>query len=280
MEASRMVVPNKGLTHAGVFHADDVFATALLRILNPSIEVVRDYVVPEDFDGIVYDIGGSEFDHHQSGARVRANGVPFASFGLLWERYGSQLLCEEDATIFDEKFVQPIDLSDNTQSVCELSLCVADFNPLQEANKNDFDCAFWQAVSWAQGILERRLNSVQAARETRDSILAAMSNGDGKVLVLEHYAPWKSVVVGSSYKYVIYPSTRGGYNVQCVPDNVRGGSPVLPLPREWRGLPKNELCEITGVADALFCHPSGYLASANSCSGAKKLAYASLCWRR
>ena len=52
-----MKIPANGFTHAGKFHADDVFATALLQILRPDIKVTRGFVVPDDFDGIVYDIG-------------------------------------------------------------------------------------------------------------------------------------------------------------------------------------------------------------------------------
>ena len=44
-------------THGGKFHADDVFSTALLQILRPDIQVTRGFVVPDDFDGIVYEIG-------------------------------------------------------------------------------------------------------------------------------------------------------------------------------------------------------------------------------
>lgn len=48
-----MKVPARGFTHGGKFHADDVFATALLRILRPDFEVQRGFEVPDDFDGIV-----------------------------------------------------------------------------------------------------------------------------------------------------------------------------------------------------------------------------------
>ena len=34
------------LTHAGKFHADDVFAAALLHILKPGVEIRRVYQVP------------------------------------------------------------------------------------------------------------------------------------------------------------------------------------------------------------------------------------------
>ena len=52
-----MKIPAKGFTHGGKFHADDVFATALLMIVRPDIKVTRGFVVPDGFDGIVYDVG-------------------------------------------------------------------------------------------------------------------------------------------------------------------------------------------------------------------------------
>ena len=66
-----MKIPANGFTHAGKFHADDVFATALLQILRPDIKITRGFVVPDDFDGIVYDIGFGMFDHHQEPRETR-----------------------------------------------------------------------------------------------------------------------------------------------------------------------------------------------------------------
>mgnify|MGYP001514381419 CR=1 FL=1 len=79
-----MKIPANGFTHAGKFHADDVFATALLQILRPDIKITRGFVVPDDFDGIVYDVGFGMFDHHQEPRECRPNGVPYAALGLLW----------------------------------------------------------------------------------------------------------------------------------------------------------------------------------------------------
>ena len=42
-----MKIPANGFTHAGKFHADDVFATALLQILRPDIKITRGFVVPD-----------------------------------------------------------------------------------------------------------------------------------------------------------------------------------------------------------------------------------------
>lgn len=70
--------------------------------------------VPENFDGLVFDIGRGAYDHHQKDSRIRENGVPYAAFGLLWEALGAEILGKELAASFDEAFVQPLDNNDNT----------------------------------------------------------------------------------------------------------------------------------------------------------------------
>ena len=47
----------KAFTHGGKFHADDIFSSALLLYLNPEIQITRGNQVPEEYDGIVFDIG-------------------------------------------------------------------------------------------------------------------------------------------------------------------------------------------------------------------------------
>ena len=78
-------------THSGKFHADDVFSSALLLYLNPEITILRGNKVPEDFDGIIFDIGRGRYDHHQKDSRIRENGIPYAAFGLLWEELGTEI---------------------------------------------------------------------------------------------------------------------------------------------------------------------------------------------
>ena len=69
-------------THSGKFHADDVFSAALLLYLNPEITITRGSRVPEDFDGIVFDIGRGRYDHHQKDSRVRENGIAMPHLGF------------------------------------------------------------------------------------------------------------------------------------------------------------------------------------------------------
>lgn len=111
--------------------------------------------MPDDFDGIVFDIGRGAYDHHQRDSRVRENGVPYAAFGLLWEAVGAEILGEELAEEFDEAFVQPLDHNDNTGEKNELATLIGNFNPTWDAQGGN-DEAFFQAVSVAGLILENK----------------------------------------------------------------------------------------------------------------------------
>lgn len=268
-------VPDKAFTHGGVFHADDVFGAALLRLVNPDVEIVRGSVAPHDFDGIVFDIGGGPYDHHRNG-RVRDNGVPYAAFGLLWERFGTLLLCADDAVTFDRQFVQPIDLADNGGEACLLSQLVSDFNPAPPSEAHCYDAAFENAVAWATGVLTRRFEAMRHARDKRGYVQERMDACDGSVLVLNRLAPWKDVVVGSTYVYVVFPSVRGGYNVQAVPVETASREAVMPFPEAWRGLSAEELSRLTGIGDLIFCHASGFLCATGTLEGAIRAARLSI----
>ena len=129
-------------THGGKFHADDVFSYALLRMIHPGLLVRRGNEVPQDFTGIVFDIGGGAFDHHGNDEKKRENGVPYAAFGLLWQQLGTAVLGDEkQAEKFDFRFVQPLDQNDNTGEPDEIASLIADFNPVWDADE-DTDAAF------------------------------------------------------------------------------------------------------------------------------------------
>ena len=120
--------------------------------------------MPDDFTGIVFDIGRGEFDHHQKDSRIRENGVPYAAFGLLWEAVGADILGEELAVKFDESFVQPLDNNDNTGEKNELATLIGNFNPSWDYEGGS-DEAFFQAVSVAGMILENKFERYRAMRE-------------------------------------------------------------------------------------------------------------------
>ncbi len=265
-------IPSKAFTHSGIFHADDVFGAALLRLLNPNLELTRGTAVPEGYDGIAFDIGDGRYDHHGKQKKVRSNGKPYAAFGLLWRDFGTHLLDEEDAAALEHELVEPIDIADNGGTPCLLTRLVSDFNPYLPATTEDFDAAFEDATTWALGILSRRIDSMRRVRESRDEVRECMAACDGRVLVLTRYVPWKPFVIGSGYLYVISESPRGGYNVLCVPKSIDSRESVLPFPHAWRGQPAEVLHTITGICGFTFCHVAGFLCAAETLEAAKQIA--------
>lgn len=245
------------LTHGGRFHADDVFSAALLQMICPDIAVRRVFRVPDSYEGLVFDIGCGAFDHHQAGAPVRENGVPYAAFGLLWREVGTELLGEDDAAKFDEHFVQPLDLDDNTGCGHPLANVIADFNPLWDEETQQDDC-FWEAVALAKTILEKRFRNIRGIGRARQLVENALQDMTDGIVILPRFAPWKAVLIDSPAEFVVYPSQRGGFSAQVVP--VPGGMEAkVPFPMEWAGKDEAELPPISGIPTLRFCHAGRFL---------------------
>ena len=216
-----MKIPANGFTHAGKFHADDVFATALLQIVRPDIRITRGFVVPDDFDGIVYDIGFGMFDHHQEPRETRPNGVPYAAFGLLWRVLGPGLVGERQARLIDENFIQPLDLNDNTGEQNSLCDAIGFFNPVWDS-KEDQDTCFFKAVAVAKQILEHQLDSANAVNRADEKVQQAYKKfpRDG-IVVLPCYLPWKkrSVPDGCAVRGLPQPARRVERSVRDRPQD-------------------------------------------------------------
>lgn len=256
-------------THSGKFHADDVFSAALLLYLNPEIMITRGNRVPEDFDGIVFDIGRGQYDHHQKDSRIRENGIPYAAFGLLWEELGADILGEELAQKFDESFVQPLDNNDNTGEKNELATLIGNFNPTWDAEGSN-DEAFFQAVSVAGMILENkfeRFRGNERADKRVEEIYAHHEQAvhdrekrrdDARILILPEFVPCQKFLSETEIAFVIFPSNRGGYCIQPQKKEYSMNY-KCSFPSSWLGLEGEELSLVTGLKSAAFCHKGGFL---------------------
>lgn len=267
--------PNaKAFTHSGKFHADDVFSSALLLYLNPQITITRGNRVPEEYDGIIFDIGRGRYDHHQRDSRVRENGVPYAAFGLLWEELGGEILGGTLAQRFDEEFVQPLDNNDNTGEKNELATLIGNFNPVwdeteaadgvtEEERDRGLSVGFLRAVQVAGMVLENKFARYRAdarADEKINQVLAMQETqgGDARILVLPEFVPCQKRLKETDIAFVIFPSNRGGYCIQPQkkPDSMNY---KCSFPKQWLGLENEELQKATGLASAGFCHKGGFL---------------------
>ena len=102
-------------THSGKFHADDVMATAMLRLLLGDIKVVRtrDEEVLKKLD-FVYDISLGEFDHHQLDKEIRENNIPYAASGLVWREFGSRVIQKFNSEFNEDDIISIFDYIDRT----------------------------------------------------------------------------------------------------------------------------------------------------------------------
>jgi uncharacterized UPF0160 family protein len=279
-------------THDGSFHADEVFALAALSLLGP-VDVVRSRD-PEVLAGaeLRVDVGfrddaaTGDFDHHQRGFdRVRANGVRYASFGLVWDAYGARV-CGGDqavADVVDATLVQGVDANDVGQQLTSpliegvqsltVNGIVGGFN-LAWDETGDERPRFDAAVALARGILEREIASAAAGLRARRIVEEAIASAtDPRLVELPVNGPWKQVLVPAAPEalYVIYPK-RQGFGLEAVPRELGSFDNRRDLPEAWAGLEGADLVAATGVADALFCHAKRFLVVARTHDAITQLA--------
>jgi len=277
------------VTHNGNFHADDVFSIAAIKCIFPSFTLIRtrDHELINKAD-IVIDVGGEydadtgRFDHHQrGGAGERENGIPYSSFGLIWQKYGLEI-CQgnqEVATSVDTGLVSVIDAIDcghveGVSTGVSLSHTISMFNPTWQEDSH-FDECFDEAVDFAARVLARFIASASGGISAKSIVAKAIENAeDPRVIVLEKYTPWKRTVhaLSDDALYMVYPSSSGQWRIQTVPAELGSFEDRKPLPKAWAGLSDDALKDVTGLCDAMFCHNGLFIAGAESFESTMKMA--------
>lgn len=285
------------VTHNGSFHADEVFATAAIKMmLGPDfeLEVIRsrepedwakgDYVV--DVGG-VYDSSKQRFDHHQEGgAGGRADGIDYSSLGLVWKEYG-EILCgnKEAADIIDKYFVRAIDANDNgiqisvpnfpDLEVYSINSVIAEFHPGIGEHGVTYNEAFMKALDFSSFLLERIIIHARGQVEGRKIIREMVSKQKGQQVVeIDHNYPWEEVLVTEfpDVLYVIYHDADEKWRLKAVRQSLGLFACRKPLPEAWGGKTDKDLQDVTGVEDALFCHRKLFTCGAGSKEGVLELA--------
>ncbi len=281
-------------THPGGFHADDVFAVATLQLAHPGeTEVVRTRdAARQQAADVRVDVGGTsdpttgDFDHHQrGGAGERANGIRYASFGLVWAHHGEALAGSAGATAaIDARLVAGVDANDTGQTIAEslvgdiramtISGVIAAMNPVWDAAPGQEDERFAEAVALATLILRRELDGAAAFARAHELVHAAIARADDpRIVELDRNMPWRDAVVTTAPEalLVAYPKS-DGWALQAVPKELGAFANRRNLPAAWAGLEGEALAEVTGVPDAIFAHTAGFYASARSREGVLALA--------
>jgi uncharacterized UPF0160 family protein len=282
-------------THSGLFHADDALAVAIVQNYLPieGISIIsRVRELPGTFNSscdIAVDVGGCYdpkrqiFDHHFKGGSDDG----FAAAGKVWQTVELPQALKDRVylTLIGAIDRADIGISDWSPVKDEwrhlsASALISSMNPpFGSSEEQQRDC-FYVVVKTMSLVL---LNAVEQAKTWLEmSEVVKTSEKINQVLILTKGGPWQEHVFSQELDgilYAIYPSERGGYCVQCVPNKLGGFGMRKPLPEAWRGLRGAELIVVLpprrgGWADtsSLFTHPGGFIAGTETFEEAKELA--------
>lgn len=255
--------------------------------------------------GGVYDPNSERYDHHQwrwkeGEGEFHQDGTPRSSFGLVWGDAGVLAVCHLVGDLSDEMaaeqihevaariyhtLVREIDGLDTgydapPSDVTCLSHVISSFND----GEGTEDENFLEAVEFAEGYLRRKVRSIARWILDLEHLRQRLEGPvEGGLLILDRFVRWKSELARHTggdpegFDFVIYPSG-GSWRVEQIPVDEDGRiypparQGKIPLPVEWRAKSPEELVEMTGVEDAIFVHPTGFIGGARSREGAIALA--------
>lgn len=266
-------------------------ATAVLKeIFQVELIRTRDSKVLDKLD-IVYDVGGGQFDHHGIKKVYREDGLPYAASGLVWNKFGKQVLKSKDPSLSEEELqsitqhidrnlIEGIDALDNGVWIdkteiplMNISSIISGFNPNWKSDKDENE-AFNEAVQVASSVLNNSINHRLSVLKARDCVVKAYKKRKTKeLLILSRYCPYgeslRDIDKNNEVLFVIYPK-KDSYALQTVRKEDREDKKKLP--ESWAGKRDEELAAVTGVKDAIFCHTGRFLAVAGSLEGIMKMA--------
>jgi uncharacterized UPF0160 family protein len=264
-------------THSGPFHADEVFAYALLRVfLGEELTLVRtrDLALIAQAD-VAIDVGGEydperrRFDHHQ-----RSYDGPLSSAGMVlsWLEHSGKVPVSLAAQLRID-WVDYIDAVDNGRrspggGVPCISMIVAVLAE-QAGSPAEFDARFLDAVAMCEGVLRGLLATENRNRVASAAVASAMREAQAagsRVIAFDRHYKWKRAYFehGGAHHpsdYVLFPDDDGSWRLLGIPDEAGSFGLKRPLPAEWAGLVDDELSRVVGVPGAKFCHKNRFIAS-------------------
>ena len=271
------------VVHNGLYHADDVLAVLLAKHYKASedVEIIRTRnpkvleQYADDYNALVIDVGNGKYDHHDENCKRHEDGHKYCGASLYWED------CIKGEDFVYETLIKPIERLDNGEELDDgmntsFTRFVKSTIPAWDSEQS-LDDAFNACVAelepFARLLLEP--NNVEELKATLDDLASIaevketaykVSIDKGKQLVKDIYAhaedkrvirlpkpgmPWEEVLCPSEAKFIVYPTSTGAVNVQCVPPEVGSFEQKIPLPADF----------ITDVELSKFQHAANFLAS-------------------
>lgn len=287
------------VTHDGPFHADDVFALAVLQLVygteNLLIKRSRDESIIAEADivtdvGMIYDPERNRFDHHQTDAPIRENGLPYAAFGLVWKEFGEKLTTPYVVDVIDQTLAQPIDAGDNGIELYTLTDCnvqpaqlysiISSYLPITENTAAAFDAGFVVAVQFAREYLVRLIHRYEwREEENKKAQELYEAASDKTVLITDTPISSEYFLQYADVQVVVAPQEREGevvWKVRALALDRNTFATRVRFPLAWAGLVGEELVAASGISGAKFCHKNRFLFICDSKQGAIEAASAAI----
>lgn len=289
--------------HDGRFHLDDAMAVAIVRMVcaqhNIQTPVVRtrNDELPSVFTldvGGVYDPAQFKFDHHQAGFEHRWMSVddesvefPMAACGLVWGHFGRRLAVNPEVFFAIEEWLVQVDSFDTGHpevlGKTEATTLAGVIGMLQAEDiySAEQDECFAQAVVLCMRLLSNKIRDLEKLYAFENHVLDALEDSKDGILELEEGGDWKSVASRHWEEFqekgvkvcLFFGGKNTEWRVQTMaasPENPM--SMACPAPKSIRGLRDSDLEDVTGIKDAAFVHPAGFLGGGFTYEAARSLA--------
>lgn len=260
------------ITHNGIFHADEVFAVALLKRRFKDLQIFRTRdreILDKALDdpsiflvdvGMHYNPSLLCFDHHQGDDVTQIE----SSLSLLFKYLYKNELEQPVFKVFYQRLIQGLCDWDagatDRIKVTELNVPVLPqvISGFNRADQKIQDTQFLKAVNFASEIIQNELNTSKQI-VLSEKIWESKQIMYGNTAVLSKFCPFWRIMQKQplSFPYILQPSDQG-WSIMSV-DSIH-----YPLPEP----PKSN--------EILFCHPANYFIQFTNKQAAEKYAFAFL----
>lgn len=250
-------------THIGIFHADEVFSSAVLMNLGYEVQRIPDCDVERIKAGmlsgdVMFDVG-REFDGHRFFDHHQDRSITKSSFGLIWDKFGLEFIRTFDENLSEieskriaefvaNEFVGEVDAVDVSASLLQMrgvpaghvSRVIGSLNASDPADQNS---AFVIARMFAEVALGGIVRSAIARQKEMGRIVEIA------VSQISDCDRWVYIGKGSRFtidaladddrfaelQFVIFSDEfRNDIKLQCLPPSLRARSAQRnPIPVEW-----------------------------------------------
>ena len=253
--------------HSGNFNVDDVISMALIKIVNPTIEIVRtNYINQENEFELLVGIGNCKISYNRKPYVSDYYGNLLSLSSLVWESVADDILnmyhiknIDDAFDKFYHKLIKKIIYTvrnnyDISNSFPENKILLS-FNSIIGNPDENFIEAVEVGKIIIENVLRKIVEEVEYESIENEIWQKAKINSSNGIYILEQYIPWQNHLSKNKeendVKVVIFKSNRSGYNV------ISGDS---------------ETFKISDCEHLSFCHPSGFMGIADDLNQAIKAA--------